>query len=571
MIPRLDHGAVGNGRVLALIAPDTSIEWLCLPRPDAPSLFAALLDQDIGGRLRVDPALPPTSRQTQWVQDTHILQTTFVTPQGSFVVEDFCPSNGGDTPPAELVRLIRPLDGQPRLRIHLDARPDYARQPSLDQLHQDRVQLTEQIALYTVGAEPAAVLAGDPITLERPLALILSHGAPYTARSLQGATAARDQAIAWWRRWASALPPSLPALARRAALCIRLHVYQPTGAILAAATTSLPEALHEERNWDYRFTWVRDGSFAAEALLRVGDTEVARRFLDFMERTIGPHEPQPLYGIDGNGELTELILEHLRGFADTQPVRIGNAAAKQVQNDTYGQLVWLAARLAQTSGQLPTPQRFAWLAQMVERAALRRHDKDAGIWEFRDRPRRYTFSRLWCWVAFDRGAWLAQQLGEKERAERWTKLAQDERRVILEAADRQTYFAQTLDEDDADASSLLVAALGLVPATDPRFLRTLERCEESLVVDNLMRRYVALDDFGETTSTFSLCTMWWVEALARAGQKERAQEVLAHMTSFANPLGLFSEDVDPRQRALLGNFPQVYTHIGLLQALQALE
>ncbi|MCB9525961.1 MAG: glycoside hydrolase family 15 protein [Myxococcales bacterium] len=561
MSDHLDHGLIGNGRVLALVAPDTGVEWLCLPRFDGEAVFAALLDSADGGVWRVAPVDPGPARMTRYLPDSRVLETTFITDVGEVRVTDFCPAPPlGEDPRAELVRLIEPLDGVVNLRVEFDPRPGYgARRPALA-ARGDRVLIEDDLCL-SCSHGAAAVIAGQPFRLDRPLVMVLSHGEPTVPPVLQAAQAALEATLAADRR---ACEPAAPEH-RRDVLTLLSLCHTPTGAIIAAGTTSVPEALGTPRTWDYRFAWIRDGAFTAEALARLGQTAPAAAFLDFLARTVGA-APQPLYGIGGERSLPERALPHLAGFAGTGPVRVGNAAAGQVQHDSYGQIVWLASRLFELARVPVDDDRFAWLAGLVDRAAAVADTPDAGIWEFRDRPGRYTYSQVWCWVALDRGATLAAARGDSERAARWRTQAQALRERILAAADRVGFFAQTLDGADVDASSLQFGQLGLVPPTDPRFVATVRRCEQALLVDGLMRRYVAEDDFGETTSTFSICTLWWIEALAAIDERARARQALAAFEDYGNPLGLFAEDVDPRLNRQLGNFPQAYTHLALLNA-----
>lgn len=559
----LDHGLVSNGRVLALIGPDGGVAWYCAPRFDSPALFCGLLDPARGGRFVIEVEGQREVRQA-YHRDSLALRTTLVGAAGAVAVDDVCPFD--DSP--RLIRWISAIEGAPRVRVVFDPRPDYGRDPA---------RAKPSVTGWTVGdaalriegdgVDVEAVTSGGWWRLDRPLGLVLDRR-PASATGLPAAVAV-DHANRTWRGWLDGLSVGSDPIARRSALTLAALVYRPTGAMIAAATTSVPEAIGEPRNWDYRYCWIRDGAFAAEALLRLGDRAAARAFLTFLWRAIGDGPVQPLYRVDGDRSIPEEILPHLAGFADTGPVRVGNAAAGQIQHDTHGQIVWLAERIVAAGGALDRAM-LPWLWARVEAAAAARGVPDAGIWEFRDRPGQYTFSHLWCWVALDRGAKLAAAMGEAKRAGVWAALAATQREAMLAAATRAGFFAQTLDGTDVDASSLAVAPMGLVDPADPRYRATIDRCEEALLVDGLMKRYVARDDFGATTSTFSLCTLWWIEALAASGQTERARGAFSAFLSHRNPHGLFSEDIDPKTGRLLGNFPQAYTHIGILSALHAL-
>jgi alpha,alpha-trehalase len=556
----LQHALVSNQHALALVGAQARVEFLCLPGFDGPSVFAALLDQDRGGVLDLVTNGPSESA---YIEDTNALRTVFST-NGSITlsVTDFCPVGA----PA-FARWVQP-SGCIQAQFTLDPRLDFGRSAARPERVSATVARIEDI-WFTAPAEIIDVLmtsspTSTSIKFERPFVLVISHGKPLEladpAAALQRAVDADRQAVA-----------TIPAPLRRCVLCIRGQTYAPTGAIIAAATTSVPEAIGEPRNWDYRYAWIRDGSFAAEALIRLGDTTTAHALLDFFQGAIGDNIPQPLYGIDGRKRLPEVTVPELSGFERTPPVRLGNAAATQTQHDTWGQLVWLAARLHENG--VDQQHRYPWIASMVEGARQASSTTDAGIWEFRGRLAYFTFSQVWCWVALDRGASIAQALGHPRQATRWRTEAEQLSAAINAAADRVGFFAQTLNCDTVDASSLMLPSLGFVSATDPRFLETVSRCENQLRepgADDLLKRYVATDDFGDTTSSFSLCTLWWIEALAQSGQRQRAEALFEQFGHRANTHGLYSEDIDPSSRRMLGNFPQVYSHTGFINAWLAI-
>ncbi|MBU1430303.1 hypothetical protein KKF91_07000 [Myxococcota bacterium] len=549
---RLDHGLVGNGHVLALVAPDARVDWLCLPAFDSPPALSGLLDLERGGAFGVE-----AEAVERLEGDPRVLRWRTTSPLGALEIEDFCPEGR----PA-FTRLITPRDPGARVRLIVDLRPDFGRARVGLSWVGDEAARVGDLWLTAWGAPLRALLTGEPVTLKGPVALTLSHGAPLHLDDPVAALQARLRP--------EPLLDALDEATRRDARCLLTHRYAPTGALIAAATTSIPEAIGEPRNWDYRYAWIRDGVFAAEALLSLGLAQPAADLLGFFARTIGGDAPQPLYTLHGAREIPESIVEGLSGFADTRPVRVGNAAATQTQHDSWGQLIWLAYQLYARGGADLRPL-APWLWGLVEGAARAWGAPDAGIWEFRDKPDHYTYSRAWCWVALDRGARLAAAWGEPARATAWAAEAARVRASLLDAATATGFFAQTLSGVAVDASSLQLARLGLIEPTDPRFQATIARCEAALLVDGLMRRYVVEDDFGQTTSTFSLCTLWWIEALALGGQLERARAAFARFLTYANPHGLFSEDVEPATGRLLGNFPQVYTHTGLINARLAIE
>jgi GH15 family glucan-1,4-alpha-glucosidase len=381
-----------------------------------------------------------------------------------------------------------------------------------------------------------------------------------------------EETIRAWRQWAKtcALPSFAPERVLRSALCLKLHAYPDTGAIIAAATTSIPEALDTERNWDYRYCWLRDAAFVVEALRRLSHLNEGERFIAFLRDVAESGPLQPLYGVAGERELPEMVLEHLRGFCNTGPVRIGNAAAEQQQNDLVGELILcLQTVLADPRIVVDQPHAFFPLVRrLVEQAIALAPLADTGIWEFRTLPRHYTFSRAMCWAAIDRGALIAARFGDHELAARWTAIAREERDIILERGFNAKIgaFSQSLDGEHGDASNLLLPSIGLIDARDPRFLSTLDVYATQMTASGLMQRYTNRDDFGMTTSAFTMCSFWWAEALALAGRLEEAVAVFDRVCKHANPLGLMSEDIEPETGALLGNFPQAYTHVGLIHA-----
>jgi len=378
--------------------------------------------------------------------------------------------------------------------------------------------------------------------------------------------------IAGWRVWARscALPTFAPEHVLRSALCLKLHIAEDTGAILAAATTSIPEELGTPRTWDYRYCWLRDAAFTVDALRRLSHIHELLRFVRFLQDVLADGPLQPVYGVGGERELPELMLDHLAGFGGNGFVRIGNAAAVQRQNDLMGELVLCLGVALQDPRILPEERGhlFPVVQRLVEESIERAHEPDTGIWEFRSMLRHHTFSRAMCWAAVNYGAEIARRTGHDELSVSWGAWADAEREEILARGYNAEVgcFTQALDGEFPDASSLLLPILGLVPPRDPRFVRTIETYEKRLLRNGLMLRYANIDDFGVTRSSFTICSFWWCEALALMGRLDDAEEVFQRVLEHANPLGLFSEDIDPEGRRLLGNFPQAYTHVGLINA-----
>ncbi len=571
----LHHGAIGNGRVLALVGPDTSVDWLCLPRFDSPSVFARLLDIDRGGSWAFE-GVDHFTAKAAYVRNTNVVRTEVETGTGRFEILDFAPRVlAGDsvTAPLEVCRLLRPLEGSARIKMRFDPRPDYARAsveivPSGLGLEviggPTRLHLASNLPLHHV-------TGGSAFRVDRPLFFALSTGRPATVDSAPAAELALQQTVRGWRIWAKtcALPSFAPEAVLRSALCLKLHAYADSGAIIAAATTSLPEALGSTRTWDYRYCWLRDAAFVVEALRRLSHLAEGEAFVRFLREVADAGPLQPLYGIGGERELEEIILPHLRGYDQVGPVRIGNAAYLQTQHDLPGELVLcLETILTDPRIVYEDPSVGPLLERLVGEAIVRSTEPDTGLWEYRTNPRHYTFSKAMCWVAAHRGAELATAIGLHERAAEWSAWADTERERVLKHAYNEElgFFTHRLDGEFPDASNLLLPSIGIVDATDPRFRSTVRAYERLLVEDGLMLRYRHTDDFGETTSAFSICSFWWVEALAMMGEVDAAVALFNRLQTFANPLGLFSEDIEPKTGMLLGNFPQAYTHVGIIHA-----
>jgi GH15 family glucan-1,4-alpha-glucosidase len=581
-VPPLDHGAIGNGRVIALVSPTSAIEWLCLPRFDSPSVFARLLDADKGGTFRFLHGDQEMRGHLRYLPNTNVLSTRFECGGDAWEVLDYAPripEGLGVRVPLEIVRILRPLAGAPKLRVDFDPRPDYGRA---------RVELRETTHGIEVLGSPTPlhlatnlpcpyVLSKREFVLTKPLYFVLTYGRREWPPTLATAFHELELTVAGWRAWAKtcALPNFAAPQVLRSALCLKLHAYHDTGAIIAASTTSIPEAMRTPRAWDYRFCWLRDAAFVVEALRRLGHLNEGELFLNFLRDVAESGPLQPLYGIDGERNLREERLTHLAGFGNSGWVRIGNAASEQKQNDLMGELV-LCLETLLTDPRIVDEDsgRFTPLIQrLVEESIEAAPTPDTSIWEFRSLQNVYTFSRAMCWVAIDRGASLARRMGRDDLADRWAPIAAREREEVLRRGynEQLGFFTQTLDGQHPDASLLLLPTIGIIDARDPRFVSTVDAYEQRLVAGGLMRRYTSEDDFGETHSAFTICSFWWAEALALMGRLERAIEVFERITRHANPVGLFSEDIDPETGALLGNFPQAYTHVGLIHAAMTIS
>jgi GH15 family glucan-1,4-alpha-glucosidase len=571
----LHHGAIGNGRVLALIGPDTSVDWLCLPRFDSPSVFARLLDHERGGTWSFKP-VEDWRATASYVRNTNVMHTKVEMSDGALEIFDFAPRLMDGLridAPIELCRLLRPISGAPRVRVHFDPRPDYGRAAVEIVAAGTGLEVVggaTRLHLAT-NVPPPYVQDGSAIRIDRPTFFSLSAGKPPLVCGASEAQNALDQTIRGWRNWArtTALPSFAPDSVLRSALCLKLHAYNDTGAIIAAATTSLPEALGSGRTWDYRFCWLRDAAFVIEALRRLSHLSEGESFVRFLREMADSGPLQPIYGISGKRDLFEEIIPTLSGYDGVGPVRIGNAAYVQRQHDVDGEMVLcLETILTDPRVVWEDPSLAPLLERLVDEAMASFEVVDTGLWEYRTLPKHYTFSKAMCWVAAHRGAELAEFLGMPQQAAAWNAWAAEKLPIILDRAYNKElgFFTQAFDGQYPDASNLLLPSLGLIDPTDPRFRSTVRAYEKLLAPDGFMLRYKHPDDFGETTSAFSICSFWWVEALAMMGEIEEAVALFRKLEKYANPLGLFSEDIDPKTGALLGNFPQAYTHVGLIHA-----
>ena len=575
--PSLDHGAIGNGRVIALVAPSSAIEWLCMPRFDSPSVFARLLDREEGGCFRFLGTSGELSGTQRYIRNTNVLVTTFESSDAAWEVVDFAPrvpQGLGVQTPIQIVRLVRPLRGRPVLRVDFDPRPDYGRGPADLAETAAGIEVRDGATSFVLQTNMplAYVLAKREYGLDGPVWFTLSYGRPDTPPTLAQVQHDLDVTVAGWQRWSQtcALPLFEPERVLRSALCLKLHAYHDTGAIIAAATTSIPESMGTPRTWDYRYCWLRDSAFVVEALRRLSHLQEGEQFLNFVRTVAESGALQPLYGIDGRRELPEIGLPHLAGFGGNGHVRVGNAAADQRQNDLMGEVILCLHTLLSDPRIVDGDNQryFPLIQRLVEQAIEDAPTPDTGIWEYRSTLNVHTFSRAMCWAAISRGARLARSLAHDALADRWDAIAASEREIVLAQGFNGSlgFFTQALNGRFPDAANLLLPTIGIIDPKDPRFVRTVERYEALLVDRGLMMRYRNPDDFGLPTSAFTICSFWLAEALALVGRLDDAVDVFRRVAAYENPVGLFSEDIDPDTGALLGNFPQAYTHVGLIHA-----
>jgi GH15 family glucan-1,4-alpha-glucosidase len=583
-LPIAEHGLIGDMRTAALVGTEGTIDWLCLPRFDAPSVFAAILDAERGGEWALAPEGTSCRSQQLYLPDTAVLITRFMSPEGVAEVIDFMPAPPGRV--CAVVRQVTCVRGNVTFQTRVRPRFDYGRQGH-------RLRLTEHGAMLAGPAGCVALSAPFPLTREgddlsarftlkagERATLMLTDaadGCEPAPSTDERASTLFDQTVAFWRRWLgrSRYTGRWRETVHRSALTLKLLTSSQTGAIVAAPTMGLPEVIGGERNWDYRYTWIRDAAFTVYGLLRLGFTDEAGAFMDWLtdritERSADADVPlQVVYGIDGRADLPEEVLGQLEGYRGSAPVRVGNAAASQLQLDIYGDLVD-SVYLYNKFGRPISHDEWEDLTRIVEWVSERWDQPDEGIWETRAGRQRFTSSRLQCWVAIERAIRVARQRGLPADLARWSR-ERDRiyRRIMSTSWDpRQRAFVQSEAGGVLDASMLLMPLVKFVSPVDPRWLSTLDAITADLVSDSLVYRYqpaASPDGLRGDEGTFSMCSFWYVEALARAGRLDDARLIFEKMLTYANHLGLYAEEIGPTGDQL-GNFPQAFTHLALISA-----
>jgi GH15 family glucan-1,4-alpha-glucosidase len=585
-----DYGLIGDCRGAGLVSREGSLDWLCIPRYDSPSIFAALLDAEKGGCFRIRPT-GEFRTERRYLPDTNILETTFYTSGGTCVLRDLMPVASEEekqaalTPDHEVLREVEGLDGEVELEILYDPRPDYGRaQPVLER--------RGALGLWCMAGGTALILRSElpldsgpggrgahgitriHVGERRYLSLTYGEEAPAIVPPLGEAARIRlARSVRWWRDWAGRCAyqgPYRDAVVR-SALALKLMAYAPSGAVVAAPTTSLPEKPGGVRNWDYRYCWLRDASFTLRALFALGYDEEAQAFLSWIlhaTRLTWP-ELQVVYDVFGEAHLPESELLHLEGYADSHPVRIGNDAHGQLQLDVYGEVIDAATQFAGRGGRFDRDT-SRMLLGLGETVCRRWREPDEGIWEGRSGRFHHTHSKVLCWVALDRLIQL-HVAGRLRLPVGRFRTHRDAIRAVIEARgyNRQLQsYTRTFDGDEMDASLLVLPLYGYIKGTDPRMRSTGARIQEQLARNSLVYRYETKTNDGlpPGEGAFGICSFWAVECLARGGQVEAAGQAFEQLLSYANDLHLFAEETDPDTGTLLGNFPQAFTHVGLINA-----
>jgi alpha,alpha-trehalase len=592
--PIANYGLLADCNSAALVDSDGSIDWLCLPRYDSDAIFARLLDPD-AGHWSIRPVQPYTATR-RYLPGTLVIETVFTTEAGEVRLTDAMAFAEGQRrhdlgfdAPHELLRSVEGVSGEVELRLELAPRPQYGLIMPLVRLEDGgartfgagRISVSSAVPLEEENSTIRAdftVAEGDRLGFSMRSAPPESQQAPRPTPAEAVADRIADT-VEGWRSWEAEhdiYDGPHRELVRMSSRVLKGLSYRPTGAIVAAPTTSLPETVGGERNWDYRFSWIRDSSLTIEALYIGTCSDEAEEFVSFMTSSAGGRAGegslQIMYGIGGEHDLSERELPHLRGWRESRPVRVGNGAWDQVQLDVYGELLNSLWLYREKLGDLH-PEIQAFVADLADTAARRWMEKDSGMWEMRGEPRHHLSSKVLCWTALDRAVKLAPQLGDYAKTEEWEAARDEIRDAVLERGWSETKqaFAQSFDSDELDAAQLLMPMLGFLPATDDRMRSTIEAIASELTEDGLVLRYrneEGLNEDGLTgeEGTFVICSFWLVSCLAKAGELERAEALFEQLSGYANDLGLLAEEIDTANGEQLGNFPQAFSHIGLITA-----
>jgi alpha,alpha-trehalase len=589
-----DYGLLADCNSAALVDRDGSIAWLCLPRYDSAAVFAQVLDP-AGGHWQIRPR-GEYRRQRRYLPGTMVIETTFVTESGSVkLIDAMAFAEGqrdhdlGFASPHLLLRLVEGVVGQVELTLELAPRPEYG-------LVKPLFRATETGGRTFGGPNQVVVAAAVPTeiadsTMSASFTVSAGERAGFALQwsppegpapepfAPEDVAARIEDTVEAWRSWEAehdVYEGPHRQLVRLSSRVLKGLTYRPTGAIVAAPTTSLPETIGGERNWDYRYSWIRDSSLTLEALYVGACSDEAEEFVSFMTSSAGGRASerslQIMYGIAGEHDLTERELPHLRGWRDSAPVRVGNGAWGQTQLDVYGELLNSLHLYREQLGELH-PEIQAFVADLADTAARRWRETGAGMWEMRGEPRHHVSSKVLCWVALDRAIALAPQLGERANVEHWTAEGEQIREAVLTRgwSEARQAYAQSFDSDELDAAQLLMPIFGFLPATDERMRSTIEAIARDLTEDGLVLRYrnqegMNADGLSGEEGTFVICSFWLVSALAKAGEVDRAEALFDKLVSYANDLGLLAEEIDTARGELLGNFPQAFSHIGLITA-----
>lgn len=568
------YGIIGNCKTAALVHETGSIDWSCLPNFDSPSTFASLLDPG-AGHFQISTPSPFKTTQS-YIPSTNILKTRFDDGENAFDVIDFMPryrDGSAYRHPVEIHRILKPLKGSPAVRISFQSRMNYASGKTLIKLRPSVITASNGLeSLFLYSSLPLENIVEERvIPLQQDHFLLLTYHEKIEPPSFKHSWEMFEKTKDYWETWSShcRLPPLYPEAVLRSALALKLMTYEETGAIIAAPTTSIPEIIGKERNWDYRYCWLRDASLMLEALKGIGHFEEARAFIHFLLKILESKQTkvQIVYGINGRTNLEEKTLDHFKGYKNSGPVRIGNNACHTQQNDIFGEvlnalyLYYIHYQFEKLPDEVWSLTKF-----LANTTAKEWSTPDAGIWEFRHKKAHFTFSKILSWVALDRGIKIAGAIGKDYAPKIWQPVANAICRDIEEKGwnQEQNAYTQTYHSPNFDVSLLLMHHYGFIDKENPRWVSTVLRCEEALMKNGFVFRYTSADDFGQPKNAFIVASFWLATALHTIGEKERGRHLFEKILSHANHLGLLSEDIDPDTGELLGNFPQAYSHMALI-------
>ena len=577
----LNYGIVGNCKSSALIFEDSSINWCCLPQFDSSSVFGKILDNEIGGSFKINCDESFSIKQTYY-KNTAILVTNFKNDNEEFELIDYMPrfknDNGTFYSSPEIHRILLPIKGNPKIKVNYDPKLEYSSGKTKKHIKKNFIvsivedKNYETLFLYT-NVNKKDILEQNEINLDKKIFFCVSYNEKINIPSFESIYFEFEKTKVYWLNWTNKNPyfKNYGDQINRSAITLKLLTFEKTGAVLAAATTSIPETIGEVRNWDYRFCWIRDASMVIKIITKLGHVNIVNNFIDFIVNLI-PNKNEKLqimYGINGEKILTERKLDHLSGFMDSKPVRVGNAAYFQKQNDIYGILMDAIhfQILKFQDDNYKHEQLWSIVKSIVWSVNKNWKNADKGIWEFRNKDMHFTFSKLLCWVAVDRAIKISELIQRGEKAKKWESLRDEIHDDIIKNAwsENKQAFTQSYGSHDLDSSVLLMESYGFIEASDSKFIKTVKSIEKELMFEGLLFRYKNKDDFGEPKSSFTVCTFWFIDSLYKIGEKKKAKKMFDELLSYSNHLGLFSEDIDFKSKELLGNFPQAYSHLALIE------
>ncbi len=580
MLDNLNYGIIGNCKSSAIINENSSIDWCCLPKFDSSSVFAKILDEKIGGSFQIVCESSYSVKQT-YIDKTAILKTNFSNGKDEFDLIDFMPryqkENGSFYSPPEIIRIFRYKSGKPKFKIIYDPKLEYSSAITNNYIKDKFIvsildkDVYNTLFLYT-SIDKSNFLNKNTIELTKDEFSLISYNEKISAVSKENVFIEFEKTKVYWLNWSSKTPKfnKYNKEILRSAITLKLLTFEKTGAVLAAATTSIPETIGEVRNWDYRFCWIRDASMVIKVIAKLGHNKIVKNFIDYIINLIPDKNEklQIMYGINGEKKLEEKKLKHLSGYLNSKPVRIGNAAYIQKQNDIYGILVdAIYFQIKKNLNETDNLEELWSIVKSIVWVVQNNWKKpDKGIWEFRKDDQHFTFSKLLCWVAVDRAIKISTLIQNGKSAKKWYTLRDEIYDDIHKNAwnIKKKAFTQSYGSDYLDASVLLMEQYGFISANDKKYVQTVKCIEKELLEKNLMYRYKNDDDFGLPSSSFTVCTFWFINSLNKIGEKEKAKKLFENLLGFSNHLGLFSEDIDFKSKRLLGNFPQAYSHLALI-------